>query len=108
MKTIKAICTKCGEEIEVEVPDTQHEIPCDKFGYREGTIGSFIAAQIESNPEVTVEDLRKQVIEKFGKDSIARIRRIIFELRKNGFVSTARSKTTITFIQPEKEDGSEA
>lgn len=104
MKRIKIVCTKCGEEIEIEVPNTQHEIPRDKFGYREGTIGSFIAAQIELNPQITIEDLRKQVLDKFGKDSIARIRRIIYELRKNGFVNTERSKTTITFIHSEKED----
>ena len=107
MEHIQTECPKCHEAIEVEVPSTQHEIPRDKFGYREGTIGSFIATQIETNPEGTLEDLRKQVLDKFGKDSIARIRRVIYEMRKNGFVQTERSKTTIKFVHAE-EDAVEA
>ena len=99
MRKIEVTCIHCDKKFEVEIAGAMNEVPIDKFGYREGTIGSFIAKHIEeSNNEVNVEELRKSIFDKFGKDSIARIRRVIFEMRKNGFIKTEARKTIIKFI----------
>lgn len=91
---MQVCCPECKHKFAIELQSSRE---LDDFGYEIGSKGSFIANEIKSNPSITVKLLRQKCLDKYGVDSIARIRRVIFELKKKGHVKTARTQTVVKF-----------